>query len=604
MQFDRDISAETRVGQAMTGTMACRGPDDEGLWTDPHAQIGHRRLAVIDIEGGRQPMTAQEQDRTLAVLTYSGEVYNYRQVRAELVSLGHTFRTGSDTEVVLRAYLEWGATFVDRLHGMFAFAIWDPREQELLLVRDRLGIKPLFYHPLPGGVLFGSEPKAILAHPAADRTVDADGLREIFSDVQTPGASVYRGMRQVRPGHVIRFRPDGRGDRRYWGVEAREHTDDLDTTIGTIRGLLTDIVTEQLVADVPLCVLLSGGLDSSTVTALAARAVAGAGGGPLRTFSVDFVDQDANFKPDIVRPVQDAPYIREVVKHVGTEHREIVLGNEQLLQPEVRASVIRALDHPLFMGDTDASLYLLFRSIREHSTVALSGEGSDESFAGYPYFHRPEYMMVDEFPWSTASRSCLTGLFAPALADLDVASYRADQYQQALAEVPRLAGETGLPKRMREVLHFFVTRFVSELLSRKDRLSMANGLEVRVPYCDHRLVEYVFNVPWDMKGFDGREKSLLRAAAADLVPASVLSRPKTGYPVTHDSAYDRAAREELAKLSGDANAPVQPLLSQDVLRAVRDDPEGATTSALTRVEVDLALNLNSWLEMNRLRLVP
>lgn len=601
--FDRDLVQETAVVQAMTDTMACRGPDDEGLWESAHAVLGHRRLAVIDIAGGRQPMAADEDGRTQAVITYSGEIYNFRELRQELAGYGHRFRTRSDTEVVLRAYLQWGEGFVDRLNGMYAFAIWDTRSEELLLVRDRLGVKPLYYAPLPGGVLFGSEPKAILAHPLADRTVHADGLRELFAGMKSPGAPVLRGMPELRPGHVLRASRSGLSQRRYWALEAREHADDLETTVRTVRELLEDIVSRQLISDVPLCTLLSGGLDSSTLTALASGALRQQGADRVRSFAVDFVDNAEHFTPDVVHTTPDTPFVEEVAGHVDSEHRHVVLSSEQMTRPEIRKAVVRALDWPILVagsGSMDISLYMLFSAIREHSTVTLTGEASDELFGGYPWFHFPVYSQVGTLPWTLAHNLGFPALFGQALSQLDVRGYQYEQYRQALAEVPRLPGESRPERRMREFTHFFITRFMRTLLDRKDRLSMAVGLEVRVPYCDHRLMEYVFNAPWSMKSHDGREKSLLRAAVSDLLPQSVLERPKSGYPVSKDPAYDRIVREEFAKLLASGEAAVEPLLHPTVAQAVRDDAEAA--SRLTRVEIDMALHLDTWLDMYDLRL--
>lgn len=601
--FDRDLAQQTGIVQAMTDTMACRGPDDQGLWESAHALLGHRRLAVIDIAGGRQPMAVEEDGRTQAVITYSGEIYNFRELRAELAGHGHEFRTRSDTEVVLRAYLQWGEDFVDRLNGMYAFAIWDARSQELLLVRDRLGVKPLYYSPQPGGVLFGSEPKAILAHPLADRTVHADGLRELFAGMKAPGATVLRGMPELRPGHVLRVNRSGISQRRYWALEAREHPDDLDTTVRTVRELLEDIVSRQLIADVPVCTLLSGGLDSSTLTALAQGTLRQQGSEKVRSFAVDFVDNDEHFTPDVVHTTQDAPFVNEVVQHLGSDHSHVVLSSEQMTRPGVRQAVVRALDWPILVagsGSMDISLYMLFSAIREHSTVTLTGEASDELFGGYPWFHFPVYSQIGTLPWTLAHNLGFPALFGQALTQLDVRGYQTEQYRQALAEVPRLAGESRAERRMREFTHYFITRFMRTLLDRKDRLSMAVGLEVRVPYCDHRLMQYVFNAPWSMKSHDGREKSLLRTAVSDVLPQSVLERPKSGYPVSKDPAYDRIVREEFTKLLARGDAPVEPLLHPAVVKAVRDDPDAA--GVLTRVEIDMALHLDAWLEMYDLRL--
>ncbi|MGK5545824.1 asparagine synthase (glutamine-hydrolyzing) [Streptomyces sp. URMC 127] len=564
ISYDQDLTALTTARgtlDAMTATMACRGPDAGGTWLAPHAALGHRRLAVIDIEGGTQPMSAEHDGRTLLVTTYSGEVYNYRELRAELEAHGHTFRTHSDTEVVLHAYLQWGEDFTERLNGMYAFALWDPRTEELLLVRDRMGIKPLYYFPLPDGVLFGSEPKAILAHPAVRPAVDAEGLAELVAFTKTPGHAAYKGMHELPPGHTARIRRGGVVLRRYWALEAREHTDDLGTTVRHVRDLLDDIVGRQLIADVPLCTLLSGGLDSSAITALAA--------------------------------------------HVASDHSDIVLDAADLMAKAHRDAVLAARDMPISgFGDGDVSLYLLFKAIREQSTVALSGESADEVFGGYRWFHDPEHVHADTFPWAAAGaadrfagehsggRSAL--LDHGLLAKLDLPGYQDARYREALAEVPRLPGETGLERRMREISYLHLTRFVQLLLDRKDRASMAVGLEVRVPFCDHRLVEYVFNTPWAMKTFDGREKSLLRAAVRDVLPAKVADRVKSPYPSIQDPRYAAALRAELARVLADKDAPVRPLLDTGAVAASLADDAGEAFRSAT----ELVLNLDAWLRMH------
>ncbi|WP_214411072.1 asparagine synthase (glutamine-hydrolyzing) [Sphaerisporangium fuscum] len=594
--FDRDLTAERATAQAMTETMSCRGPDDAGLWLEPHAALGNRRLAVIDVEGGHMPMTAADD---AVVITYSGEVYNFRELRAELEAKGHRFTTRSDTEVVLRGYLQWGEGVADRLNGMYAFAVWDARRQELLLVRDRMGIKPLYYYPLPGGVLFGSEPKAILANPLAEPVVDADGLRELLTLARTPWQAVFKGMRELRPGHLLRVRREGPSPRRYWALSAREHTDDLDTTVGTVRELLEDIVSRQLVSDVPLCSLLSGGLDSSTITALAARR------GPIRSFAVEFAGYTERFQPDEFRGDPDAPFVRELAGHVASDHTDISLGTEELADPRLRAAVVRAWDVPHFLGDMNSSLYMLFRAVREHSTVALSGESADEVFGGYPWFHVPQAVESGTFPWlaMVMREHHPADLFDKALLDrLDMPSFTADGYHAALAEVPHVPGQDGRERRMREICYLNLTRFLPVLLDRKDRMSMAVGLEVRVPFCDHRLVDYVFNTPWAMKTFDGREKSLLRAAAADLLPPSILRRVKSPYPATQDVAYEQALRDQLRDLATAGDAPVLRLLDPGAVQEATAAPAGKVSTTMTRFALELALDLNMWLESYGVRL--
>ncbi|MEV6847959.1 asparagine synthase (glutamine-hydrolyzing) [Actinoplanes sp. NPDC051411] len=594
VSYRRDLSHEGAVLRAMTATMSLRGPDAQGVWLSTHAGLGHRRLAVIDLETGTQPMTVEHDGATIAAITYSGEVYNFRELRDELRGLGHSFRTTSDTEVVLHAYLEWGDDFVDKLNGMYAFGLWDPREQALLLVRDRMGIKPLYYRPMPDGVVFASELKGLLAHPLVPAVVDSDGFRELLAMVKTPGHGIYKDIREVRPGEIVRVSQAGLRPRRYWRLEAREHADDQATTVRTVRALLDDIVQRQLIADVPLCVLLSGGLDSSAITALAARAT-----GTVRSFAVDFPGQAENFQQDDMRDTPDTPFVHDVARHVGTDHNDIILDSSELMDPLHRLGVLGATDLPSAMGDMYTSLYLLFRAIRERSTVALSGESADEVFGGYRWFHDPEAIAADTFPWVTAVRSRTepdAGLFAPDIeAKLDLTGYRDAAYRQALSEVDHLPGESPSEHRMREISYLHLTRFVQILLDRKDRMSMAHGLEVRVPFCDHRLVEYVYNTPWSLKTFDGREKSLLRAATADVLPDSVVRRRKSPYPSTQDPAYEKMLRDRLRDMLADANSPLRPLLDDGrARRLTREGFEGSSFGA-ARWGMELALSLNDWM---------
>ncbi|MEU1286411.1 asparagine synthase (glutamine-hydrolyzing) [Kitasatospora sp. NPDC005856] len=598
--FERDLTAERGVLDAMTATQARRGPDAGGVHLEPHAALGHRRLAVIDIAGGVQPMTAEHDGRTLAVLTYSGEVYNHRELRADLEAAGHRFRTRSDTEVVLRAYLEWGEHLAERLNGMFAFAVWDVRREELLLVRDRMGVKPLYYHRTPDGVVFGSEVKALLAHPDVRPVVDLDGLRELLGYTRTPGLTPYRDIHEVRPGHVVRVRREGLSARRYWALEAREHRDSLEATVATVRALLDDIVHRQLEADVPLCSLLSGGLDSSAVTALAARTLGAAGAGPVRSFSVGFAGQSETFHANDVRQTQDGPFARLLAEHVGANHSVVELDAADLTDPSRRSVVLRARDLPNGVGDMDTSLLLLFRGVRRHSTVALSGESADELFGGYRWFHDPKTIAVEDFPWALGLTGIAGGgatprehlLDADLLRKLDLDGYRRARYREAVAEVPHLPTADPLERRMREISYLNLTRFVCILLDRKDRMSMANGLEVRVPFCDHRLVQYVFNAPWAMKSFDGREKSLLRAAVRDVLPAAVAERPKSPYPVTTDPHYPAKLRAELARLAVQGTSPALHLLDR---RRLADALAPDTDPQSVRLAVDLALDFDAWL---------
>lgn len=583
--------------QAMTDTMSRRGPDAEGLWTDRHAALGHRRLSVIDLEGGCQPMAAGASTAPPAVLTYSGETYNFRELRAELSALGHRFKTRSDTEVVLHAYLQWGPALADRLEGIYAFAIWDTLLQELVLVRDRMGVKPLYYAQTPTGVLFGSEPKAILAHPDFTPEVDADGLRDILSVAKVPGHAMFRGMREVPGGCVVRVNRTGLTEHRYWQLQVTDHADSLDQTISTVRTLLESVVEQQMVSDVPLCTLLSGGLDSSSLTALAAQVAHRRELGQIRSCSVSDPDIDGTAGADAN---QDHIYARLLAEHVGSLHSELPLKAPDLLAPELRSSVLKAYDLPLAKGDEHASLHMLFGIVRGHSTVALSGECGDEVFGGYRWQRDPDAVFSATFPWVHEGRHNYQGndiIYAPELlTKLDLASYERDCHSAAVAEISAHKNlDDPEEARYREVTYLALTRHAQVLFDRKDRMSMACGLEVRVPFADHRLVEYTFNIPWAMKSFDGREKSLLRAAMTDLLPEAISQRVKTPYPSIRAEAYNQTLRERLAHLVRAGVSPLADYLAPTLVKEIRQDGAAALENGMSRAALETTLQLDEWL---------
>ncbi|MFK0256351.1 asparagine synthase (glutamine-hydrolyzing) [Streptomyces sp. NPDC090445] len=600
--YERDLAQETTTLDDMVRTLTERGPDAGGSWIDGPAALGHRRLAIIDLEGGVQPMEAATPAGRVA-LTYSGEVYNFRELREELRGRGHRFRTSSDTEVVLHAYLEWGEAMASRLNGMYAFAVWDGRTQKLVMVRDRMGVKPLFYHRTADGVLFASEPKAIFANPLAKPVVSARGLREFIAFNRPPGETIWEDVVEVVPGTVVTVDREGVRSHTYWRLESREHTDDLDTTVERIRELLDDTVARQLVADVPTCVLLSGGLDSSAITGLAAAHRA-AEGLPLHTFAVDFTGESDTFVPTGVHGSRDADFATAMARHAGSAHTDIVLDPTSLADPEVRRRVVIARDSPAGLGDMDVSLYLLFRAIRERSTVALSGEAADEVFGGYGWLHNPTVQEGDTFPWITAGMIGATPNTQPAemynldtLIALNPLEALADHYATAVAEVGRIDSESPHEHRMRVSSYLHLTRFLRMMLDRKDRMSMAVGLEVRVPFCDHRLVEYVYNTPWSMKTYDGREKSLLRGATASLLPQSVIERVKSPYPVVQDWRYAEALQQHAKQLVGE-DGPVFQIVSRDWLaESAKAAPE--TLTAAARNGLERALDTAIWLDAYR-----
>ncbi|PWI57540.1 asparagine synthase (glutamine-hydrolyzing) [Sulfoacidibacillus thermotolerans] len=548
----------------MGTTLVCRGPDADGTFVHGPVAFAHRRLIVIDPEGGIQPMVRRVDGRRY-VITYNGELYNMDELRRELELCGHTFETRSDTELLLLSYVQWGPQCVEKLNGIFAFGIWSETDQTLFLARDRLGVKPLFYTERGHLFVFGSELKALLAHPNVPAEVDLEGLAELLliGPAHTPGHAVFKGIHELRPGYSLLYSQSGTKITQYWRLESHPHEDDVETTADTVRELLRDAVSRQLVSDVPVVTFLSGGLDSSAVSALAAEAFQADGRGPLHTYSIDFANMDEYFEANAFQTGRDTPFARRVSKYLGTIHHEIVFDTPDLIEHLTRPLAARDLPG---MADIDTSLYLFCKEIKKEATVALSGEAADEVFGGYPWFHREDALQADTFPWSLQLEERIRLLSKEFLARLNPIEYVKERYHEALAEVPKLPGETREEERLREISYLNITRFLTTLLERKDRMSMATGLEVRVPFCDHRLVEYVWNIPWKIKRFDGTAKAILRKAMVGILPDDVVYRRKSPYPSTHNPAYLAAVREWVEQILDDKTQPIHALINESAVR--------------------------------------
>ncbi len=559
IDWTRDLTKETHILQAMTSKLADRGPDAEGYWTSTHVVLGHRRLIVVDPDGGAQPMVKERGDNVY-VITYNGELYNTEDIRRVLLAKGHRFVSYSDTEVLLTAYIEWGEECLSRLNGIFAFAIWDASKETLFMARDRLGVKPLFYTQAGTSFMFSSQIKALLANPLVSSEVDIDGLAEVFcmGPARTPGFGVFKGMKDLRPGCCLTHNRAGTNMRQYWRLENRQHVDDLETTATKVTNLLQDTVERQLVSDVPVCTLLSGGLDSSTITAIASEHYKGKDE-ELHTWSIDYEGNDRFFQVNEYQPNTDAPWVERVSKYLGTVHHRVTLKTSQVADALVDA--VRASDLP-GMADIDSSLQLFCKEIKTEATVALSGESADEVFGGYPWFRNPAATSSGTFPWARKIPERAQMLAKDLRLEMEPAKYVDRRYQEALDEVPRVKGETLEEQKRRELFYLNITRFMPTLLDRKDRMSMASGLEARVPFCDHRLVEYVWNIPWEMKFCDQIEKGILRRAAAGLLPPDVLSRKKSPYPKTHNPAYLAIVKKRFREMYYDPSSPLRRLLDR------------------------------------------
>lgn len=567
VDYERDARRGGPILHGMKRTLTPRGPDAEGTYFDEDAALVHRRLIVIDPEGGKQPMHSPDRN---TIIIYNGELYNTPELRTELMSRGHEFVGHSDTEVLLHAYLEWKTDAFARLNGIFAFAIWEKRERRLTLCRDRLGVKPLFFAPIRNGLTFGSTIDTVLCHPEIEPALDEDGLRTLLllGPARPPESGVFRQIKSLLPGHFAVLTPENFTDHVYWQLEAHEHEDDLPTTIERTHTLICDAARRQLVSDVPLACFLSGGLDSSILSMLTAKDYA-ARGETLHTWSVDYRDNDKYFTKSIFQPNSDDSYIDQMVDFLGTHHHRVVLEPEALCAALLPATDARALPG---MADVDSSLLLFCAAVkRGGTTVCLSGECADELFGGYPWYHREEILFEDTFPWSR-SVGLRLGLLTPD-AVRNGEEFVRQHYRDTCDRAPKLSSDDKKAARMREMFVLNLDWFMATLLDRKDRMSMYSGLEVRVPFCDHRIVEYAYNMPWDFKSLDGREKGIVRRAFADELPKDIVFRKKSPYPKTFHPVYTRLCADYVRRIFADPNATAASLFDHSAVQKLMQRPE-------------------------------
>lgn len=593
------------AARKMAAVLKRRGPDDDGYYISPKSEalLVHTRLAVIDPENGAQPMLYAEDGRRLA-LVYNGELYNTAELRALLEARGHKFSTNTDTEAVLRAYAEWGADCLSRMNGIFAFAVWDEAARSLFIARDRIGVKPFYYTLYNGALYFASEIKGLLSC-GVPAELDAEGVREIMllGPAIPCGSGVFKGVFELKPAECAVYDEQGLRKHIYWDYGCEGGTSEsFDEVKEHVRSLVTDAITRQTVSDVPLCTFLSGGLDSSLISSVTARRFAEQGR-RLHTFSVEYRDNAKYFKAGKFQPNSDDEYIQIMAKYLGTEHHRVIIDTPELVEALYTSTEARDLPG---MADVDSSLLLFCKKVREFSTVALSGECADEIFGGYPWYRDKDIRMTDGFPWSqsTAYRAGLTRReFVP--------NEKAAQeyvYAKYLDTIGRAESE-GLPpleKRMREMMRLNMEWFMQTLLVRKDRMSMYWGLEVRVPFCDHRIVEYLYRVPWEYKDYLGREKGLLREAMSSWLPEEVLWRKKSPYPKTHNPSYTAAVRERLREELSQTRCPVLDILDRgEIERLMQHGDHVQWYGQLMNDPQIMAyiIQINHWMKINNIALV-
>lgn len=592
---------DEKIIQKMLRSMARRGPDGSGVAMTRGTCLLHTRLAIIDAKGGKQPMQLNWEGKQYT-LVYNGELYNTKELRQELERGGHVFEGYSDTEVLLHAYAQWGEACLERLNGIYAFAVLERRTGTLFLARDRMGVKPLFYTEHDGGLLFASEIKTILLYPDIHPVLDEDGIAQLLllGPGRRPGSGVLRGIRELEPGCCGNYHKGKLNIRRYWQLKDREHRQSFDETTEYVRWLVKDAISRQMVSDVPVGTFLSGGLDSSLITALCHEEYSSRGE-KLKTFSLDFRDNEKYFVPEKFQPHTDNAYISLMQNNLNTEHHWTVLTPQQLLESIEQATIARDLPG---MADVDFSLLRFCSDIRQHVKVALSGECADEIFGGYPWYRDPAIRAVAGFPWAQNTQNRAS--FLHPQIHVDAEEYVRAQYEQTISQCDILPENSLQEQQMKKMVNLNYYWFMQTLLDRKDRMSMYHSLEVRVPFCDHRIAEYMYTVPWEYKDFKGVEKGLLRHAMEGCLPQEILWRKKSPYPKTYDPAYMTMVSAMMEHLLERNDAPIWNIVSVDAAKQLFTfEDHWPWYGQLMRTPQTIAyfLQVNFWLEHYRISFV-
>lgn len=567
--FSDNPKTNIKILTNMIKTMKMRGPDDDGYSIIKHCCFAHTRLSIIDLTDGHQPMKVVNQGLNYHIV-FNGEIYNHPEIKDELISYGYVFNTNSDTEIIANAFIHWGAGFVEKLNGIFAIAIYDEQRNTMYLFRDHFGIKPLFYTRIGDTTVFSSRIDTLFEYPRIRPALDISGFNEIFTigPAKTYGHGVFTNIKEVLPGEYIVITPDTFSRKMYYKIKSHPHTDSYEKTIEKTAYLVEDSIRRQMISDVPICTFLSGGIDSSLVTSVCAKYLDK--NEVLTTYSFDFEDNDIHFKSNSFQPTQDRPYVDIMKDYLHTNHIYLSCKYEtlaDLLEPSVDSRCLPT------MADVDSSLLYFCGEVAKNHKVTLTGECADEIFGGYPWFHKEEMIKANTFPWMrdiSFRKSLLNPEFA---AVLHMEQYIANAYEKSISEIDIIPSENEIETSRRRISYLNIRWFMQTLLDRMDRTSMHSGLEARVPFADHRIVDYVFNIPWEMKAKDGVPKNLLRQASKGLLPDEVLNRPKNPYPKTYHPKYEEILVERLKDVINDTASPLRSYLNLPVVNKFLDSPK-------------------------------
>ncbi len=549
----------------MNSKLSRRGPDEEGEFIKENIVMCHKRLVVIDKENGKQPMTLKYQGYNYTIV-YNGQIYNCDEIKNILIKNGFKFHGHSDTEVLLKAYMHYGYEVVNKINGIFAFAIWDENKKQLFLARDHFGVKPLYYSIKNNEIIFASEIKALFEYPSIYPSMDSQGICEMFGigPAHTPGITVFKDIFEIKPAHYMIVTKDYKCMQRYWKMESKVHRDTFEETCYNVKYLLEDTIKSQLVSDVPLCTFLSGGLDSSIISLYASNYYKKHDLGQLNTFSVDYKDNDKNFKKTDFQPNKDNDFIKMMQNKIDSNHKTIILDTPELADYLKEAVIARDMPG---MADVDSSLLLFCKNVKPSATVALTGECADEIFAGYPWFFREDALQSKTFPWSINIEGRQGILNEKITKKVYLKEYIDNRYKESLDEVEILETDDEETAEKRKISYLTMNWFMQTLLDRSDRMAMYSGMELRVPFCDYRLAQYLWNIPWKMKAYKDREKGLLRHIMKDELPKEIVERKKSPYPKTWNPTYTKKVKQLLMDVMK-KDSPIKQLLNEKVINEI------------------------------------
>lgn len=566
VDFQKNLQESKDILMNMNNALLKNKQNKDDFYIKDHVALASSDLIANSLKNGATSCIETFFHGDYALI-FNGQIYNKEELKKDLEEESFSFISNRDTEILLKAFIHYGYDVVSKLNGAFSFAIWNEKKQELFLARDHFGIKPFFYTIQDKELIMSSEIKALFAHPKVERILDSQSICELLGlgPVHTPGTTVFKDIYELKPAHYAVFNESGLHINRYWKLESNPHTDDFDTTCQTVKNLLEDSIKRQLVSDLPICTFLSGGLDSSIISKYASDYLEDKNMGPLNTFSVDYVDNDKNFVKSDFQPNSDNYYIDLMKNSIGSNHHNIILDTPELADALEDAMIARDMPG---MADVDSSLLLFCKNVKPNAAVTLTGECADEIFGGYPWFFREDALKSNTFPWSIALEE-RQYLLNPSLSNkINLREYVDYRYLESLSEVTILDCDSKETSEKRKISHLTLNWFMQTLLDRSDRMAMYNGFEIRVPFCDHRLAQYVWNIPWEMKALNGREKGLLRHVMEGILPEEIIYRKKSPYPKTHNPNYLKKVKGMLTNILNQKNAPICELLNKQYIEEI------------------------------------